>query len=92
MNWNERYTNEPKPTPLDRFEGQAPINTPRPGTNLFDRFRRQPPTNPPRAPFGLHRCEQCGADKPFVKRRLQMRSDGSTTPFDICTDCIESGQ
>ena len=34
-----------------------------------------------------YKCDECGKMKPVVRRRLQLRSDGSTSKFDVCTDC-----
>ena len=48
--------------------------------------------NKTNAPYGLHQCDNCGEMKPYVKRKLMMRHDGSKDPFDICTDCIKDEQ
>ena len=87
MNWNTRYAmnhyNHSGYT-QDNEDLQRPPN----GNGHFgddvENHRRDKRTliNPK-----TYKCDQCGDMKPIVRRRIRVRSNGSTFKFDVCTDC-----
>jgi len=93
MNWNQRYAashGDVSDYTHDRDDYQS-----QPGLN--DKVRRtddpekdwvwdQQRSNNPQT----YKCDQCKEMKPLVRRSLRLRSDGSTSKFDVCTDCDPS--
>jgi DNA-directed RNA polymerase subunit M/transcription elongation factor TFIIS len=87
MNWNQRYAashGDVSHYTHDKSDYQS-----QPGrTGDFEKdwvWNQQRSNNPQ-----TYKCDECKEMKPLVRRRLQLRSDGSTSKFDVCTDCDPS--
>ena len=87
MNWNQRYAashGDVSDYTHDRDDYQSQPG--RTGDPEKDWVWNQQRSNNPKT----YKCDQCKEMKPLVRRSLRLRSDGSTSKFDVCTDCDPS--
>ena len=85
MNWNQRYAMSHGDSSGYTQDNEDLQRNPNDNGHLSDDVEKnwERTTNNRQT----YKCDQCGGMKPIVRRRLRLRSDGSTSKFDVCTDC-----
>ena len=85
MNWNQRYAINHYNHSGYTQDNEDLQRSPNGNGHFSDDDEKHPERTPNNTK--TYKCDQCGDMKPIVRRRIRVRSNGSTFKFDVCTDC-----